>query len=137
MTYKERMEREHPIMDKNFVIFSCPGDYFEGAPATAECSAGMRCVDCWNIDVPEWNSKEDLKSINEIPDKNQNDLKSINEIPNVESSEKSGIDPKKVAKQVKALYVACRDEGLNHQEAFEITKIIIAEGVRSHDPSVF
>lgn len=123
MTYKERMEREHPIMDKNFVIFSCPGDYFEGAPATAECSAGMRCVDCWNIDVPEWNSKEDLKSINEIP--------------NVESSEKSGIDPKKVAKQVKALYVACRDEGLNHQEAFEITKIIIAEGVRSHDPSVF
>lgn len=102
MTYKEKMKKEHPTVDSNFVLFSCPGHYFDNAP---EAAAGngrcldSSCSDCWN-----------------------------REIPDVEPAEKT--DVKKLATRVKALYDAFRDEGLNHPEAFDMTKIVISAEIK-------
>lgn len=113
MTYKEKMNKECPIIDPDFVLFSCPGHYFDDAPncnhASCPASDGVKCGDCWNAKIAE---------------------------PKVETpeSDTDQIDVKKIAKRVKALYSAFRDEDLNHQEAFELTKIIIAEEVRNGSP---
>lgn len=105
MTYKEKMVKEHPTVDSNFILFSCPGNYFEGAPhcdSAETCPATnpnnkTKCIDCWNTEIPTG-----------IPE----------------------INTKKIAARVKELYNAFRDEGLNHQEAFDITKIIISAEVQ-------
>ena len=107
MTWKEKMEKEHPHVDSNFVLFSCPGHYMEDGPINETCpnvcGKNIRCYDCWT-----------------------------QEIPDQESPEKTGV--KQLADRVKALYVAFRDEGLNDHEAFEITKIIIAAEVQNGHP---
>lgn len=114
MTYKEKMNKECPVIDPDFVLFSCPGHYFDGAPncnyASCPASEGVKCGDCWNTEVPE--------SKPESTDQSPDDAAMV----------------KKIAKRVKALYLAFRDEDLNHQEAFEFTKIIIAEEVRNGSP---
>lgn len=119
MTYKEKMEKEHPVVDKDFMMFSCPGDFFFDAPnrdndgcTCKKLQSGGKvttCYSCWMQQIPEPTPVE---------------------IPSLESPKKALIDAQKVAARVKEVYDACRDEGLNHQEAFEITKIIIAEEVR-------
>lgn len=105
MTYKQKMDKECPTVDKDFIIFSCPGHYFDNAPRVepGDTKCGhIKCVDCWN-----------------------------SEIPSLESPEKTAvIDVQKIAARVKEVYDAFRDEDLNHQEALEFTKIIIAEEVR-------
>lgn len=124
MTYKEKMVKEHPTVDSNFIMFSCPGSYFDDAP---HCYRGncpesspsvKKCAECWNTEIPA-----------EIPEVNSEAVEAPTEIPVQEYTEKTPIDVKKIAARVKELYNAFRDEGLNHQEAFEITKIIISAEV--------
>lgn len=112
MTYKEKMDKEHSAVDPDFVLFSCPGHYFEDAPdcnhATCPGPKGVKCYDCWHTEIPEPKV----------------------EIPSLELAEKTlTIDAKKIARRVKEVYTAFRDEDLNHQEAIEFTKIIITEEV--------
>lgn len=117
MTYKEKMDKEHPIVDPDYVMFSCPGHYFENAPrcASDDCiqkahpDKKLNCYYCWCQEIPE------TKAV---------------EIPESKPAEEQLLDPQKIANRVKELYNSLRDEQLNHQEAFEITKIIIAEEVR-------
>lgn len=118
MTYKEKMDKEHPVVDPDYVIFSCPGHYFPDAPNCHHdnCprkgnpnSSQVTCYQCWTQEIPE------PKAVY---------------IPEVQLEEKQPLDTKKIANRVKELYNAFRDEQLNHQEAFDITKIIIAEEVR-------
>jgi hypothetical protein len=106
MTYKEKMDKEHPIVDPDYIMFSCPGHYFENAPNCNRENCPQRfskvtCYQCWCQEITE-------QSV----------------------SEKTPIDIHKIAARVKEIYKIFRDEELNHQEAFEITKIIIAEEVR-------
>ena len=111
MTYKQKMDKECPTVDKDFIIFSCPGHYFDKAPRVesgSEKCSHIKCVDCWN-----------------------------SEIPNAESTKKTQIDIKKLAARVKEVYTAFRDEELNHQEAFELTKIIISEELRRETTAMF
>lgn len=105
MTYKERMKTDHPTVDSNFILFSCPGHYIFNGPTAGSplCpnKDGVKCVDCWG---------------QEIPDK--------------ESAEKTKLDLKAIAARIKESYTSLRDEGLNDHEAFEITKIIISAEVQ-------
>ena len=96
MTYKKKMEKEHPSVDSDFVHFSCPGDFIPGGPkaGTESCVPGRRCADCWLMEIPEKESKEKTFAT-------------------------------KIANRVKALYTAFREEDLNHAEAFELAKMII------------
>lgn len=123
MTYKEKMVKEHPTVDSNYILFSCPGHYFDKAPhcdSIETCPATTpnsktKCIDCWNTEIP-------------APKQESNALGPVSAVPHVEPSEKT--DVKKIAARVKEIYNAFRDEELNHQEAFELTKIIITEEIR-------
>lgn len=137
MTYKEKMDKEHPAVDPDFVLFSCPGHYFEDAPdcnhATCPGVSGVNCVTCWGAEIPELipeipEPTPEVSYHNYATSNPSNDF--TFEIPSLESAEKTlTIDEKKIAARVKEIYKAFRDEDLNHQEAFELTKIIIAEEV--------
>lgn len=120
MTYKEKMEKEHPHVDSNFVLFSCPGHYMEDGPINETCpnacGKNIRCYECWNQEIPDVTPAP-------VPG---------TEIPDQESPEKTGV--KQLADRFKALYIAFRDEGLNDHEAVEITKIVIAAEVQNGHP---
>lgn len=107
MTYKQKMEKEHPIVDKDFVLFSCPGHYFDDAPhcnhASCPGPAGGTCSECWGQEIPT---------------------------PKADILEQKQVGARKTAARVKELYNAFRDEGLNHEESFDITKIVIAAEVQ-------
>ena len=137
MTYKEKMDKEHPAVDPDYIIFSCPGHYFDDAPScnNTKCPrigvpnpGHVTCYNCWTQNIPGSESDDSVKPLVGLGD---GDVYSHETIDiSEETADESLIDPKKIASRVKDLYMALRDEELNHQEAFEITKIIIAEEVR-------
>ena len=55
MTYKERLKKEHPKKVGEIYLggcAGCPGDYWDGAPNSDSCSHDIRCLGCWNTEIP-------------------------------------------------------------------------------------
>ena len=111
MTYKQKMETEHPTVDSNYLLFSCPGHYIPGGPTldVLRCprNQGAKCVDCWNQEITESNT----------------------EIPNQDSSEKTQLDVVKISGRAVEVYKTFR-ERFSPDHSIELTKIVISAEVQ-------
>lgn len=108
MTYEEKMRIEHPTVDNNFRIFSCPGNYFENAPHCDHQSCpgvgSVKCSECWGTEVNEPKSDETTQS--------------------------TKLDAKKIADRAWGLYSSFQAELWSDEKAWDLTKIIVSAEVQ-------
>lgn len=137
MTCKEKLIADHPEWSDEDVQLildeECPIDHYDVRPPRDEYGysscGGQHCIDCWNQEVPETNTKKEKNMTTTKKTKTQL-------MEELEASENTVKDLKKqlenlekykvyqdAGTEMKAIHTAFMDAGFSDEQAFELIRL--------------